>query len=208
MATLKDYALTTVADVKESLNLPSSNHTYDNLITRKINQATAAIENYCGRRFKATDYTDEIYNATQNPQLVLKQRPVIIDGTRSFTLKARTTGLNLSQFQTVESQIYYIDQPSGVIDLLFRARGVWGTYAVDYSAGYDTIPDDLAEACASLAAYYVTHANPDVNVRSKQEGQRRTDFYQGIKGTYELFQQLGIDSVIDTYANIATFADK
>lgn len=208
MATLKTYALTTLADVKESLGIASSVTKYDNLIIRKINQATAAIEGYCGRRFKATNYTDELYNPSQHNQLVLRQRPIIIDDTNTFTFKVRTTGLNISDWQTVESQLYFVDQPSGVVNLLFRALGVWERYSFTYRAGYETIPDDLAEACASLAAYYVTNADGNVNIREKQEGQRRTQYYQGIKSVYELFQQLGIDATIDEYANIASFADK
>jgi hypothetical protein len=210
MATLKTYALTNLADVKESLGLPSSNTQYDNLIIRKINQATAMIENYCGRRFKATNYIDEVYNGTQGDQLVLKQRPLIIDDTNTFTLKARTTGLNLSQTQTVESDIYFADAPSGVIDLLFRARGHWGAYLVTYRAGYETIPDDLAEATASVAAWLVNNADAtNVGTKSKQEGQRKLEYSQiPIGGALDIFKRLGIDDVINTYANIAMFADK
>jgi phage gp36-like protein len=208
MATLKDYALTTLDDVKELLGVPSSTHTYDNLITRKINQATAVIEGYCGRRFKAADYTEEIYNATQGDQLVLRQRPLIIDGSHPFSIQARTTGQNQDDFETIDSDNYFADAESGVIDLNFRAGGHWGSFAVSYRAGYDTIPDDLAEACASLAAYFVNHSNPDVNVRSKQEGQRKVDYYQGTVSTADLLAQLGIDTTLDLYANIAVFADK
>lgn len=207
MATLKDYALTTLADVKESLNIPSSNHTYDNLIIRKINQATAMIENYCDRRFKATDYTDELYNGAENmDQLVLKQRPII----GSVTLKVRDTALNLNDFETVESDLIFADADSGVLNLMFRTAGRWGRYAATYRAGYETIPDDLAEACTSLAAYLVNTADSfQVGVKSKQEGQRKVDYSQiPIGGVYDIFKRLGIDDTIDGYANFAVFADK
>lgn len=208
MATLQSYALTTVADVKESLGIASSVTTSDNLIIRKINQATAVLENYCGRRFKATSYTDELYNGSQIDQLVLKQRPLIIDDSNPLTIKVRNTALNLSDYETVEADLIFADAPSGVVDLMFRARGRWGRYAVSYRAGYDTIPDDLAEAAATLAAYFVTNANGEVNVRRKQEGSRTIDYYEKNKNLYGLLQQLGIDSVIDSYANMPVFADK
>lgn len=206
MATLKTYALTTVADVKENLSIPSSNHTYDNLIIRKINQATAMIESFCGRRFKAADYADEIYNGTGTNQLVLKQRPIIGD----VTLKIRDGGLNENNFETVESELVFADAASGVLDLLFNTAKYWGSYALTYRAGYETIPDDLAEACASLAAYLVNNADTgSVNVRSKQEGQRKVDYsQQGLGGTTSLFKQLGIDDVLAVYANTPVFADK
>lgn len=205
MATLKVYALTNEADVKESLNIPSSNHTYDNLIIRKINQATAMIENYCGRRFKETTYTDEIYNAPGYDQLVLKQRPI-----SEVTLKARDTSLNEVDFETLDSNLFFVDADSGVLDLNFNTAGHWGRYAVTYTAGYATIPDDLAEAAAQLSAYLVTNADSaTVGVKSKQEGQRKIDYSQaGIKGGQDLFAQLGIDDIINSYANSAIFADK
>ncbi len=200
MATLKSYALTNVSDVKESLGIASSVTTYDNLIIRKINQATAVIESYCDRRFKSTTYTQEVYNATNTDQLVLKQRPVITSET--FTLEARDTYLNEASTTTIESNLYYIDANAGVLNLVFRNIGRWGRYLVTYTAGYATIPDDLAEACASLAAYYVNNADAfSVNVTQKKEGQRQVNYGQGIQSPESLFNQLGIKQTIDAYAN-------
>lgn len=207
MATLKDYALTTVADVKESLGIASSNHSYDNLITRKINQATAAIENYCHRRFKQTAYTDELYNPTRTNQLILKQRPIVESET--FSIERRDTSQNLADFDTVDTQLYFVDAESGVVGLNFGAGGNWSQYAVTYTAGYDTIPDDLAEACATLAAFYVSNADGSgAGLTSKQEGSRKTT-YSNANQTFEtVLQQLGINSIIDSYVNIPIFADK
>jgi hypothetical protein len=206
VATLKTYALTNLADVKENLSLASSNHTYDNLIIRKINQATAMIENYCGRRFKSADYVDELYSGTNGDQLVLRQRPVI--GTP--TLKVRNTALNDDNFETVDSELLFVDANSGVLDLNFRSAGHWARYAVTYTAGYTDIPDDLAEACASLAAWLVNNANSfQAGVKSKTEGQRKVEYTQtGIGDAQALFGLLGIDGVINSYANTAVFADK
>ncbi len=206
MATLQTYALTTVADVKESLGIASSNHDFDNLIIRKINQATGMIERFCGRRFKQTTYTDQIYNGTNGDQLVLKQRPVVGD----VVLKARDTSLNQADFTTVDTELVYVDAESGVLDLLFRAVGKWGRYAVTYTAGYNVIPDDLAEACVSLTAFLVNNANSDnVNVKSKQEGQRKVDYSQtSVSGALDVFKRLGIDDLLRSYANNAVFADK
>lgn len=206
MATLKSYALTNLADVKESLGIAGSNTQYDNLIIRKINQATAMIENYCGRRFAATDYTDELYNATGTDQLVLKQRPIIT----LTSLKVRDTPLNENDFETLDSELIHSNANAGILNLTFRAAGHWGQYAVTYRAGYTEIPDDLAEACVSLAAYLVNNADSStVAVKSKQEGARRIDYSQlGIGGGVDLFKKLGIDDVLASYANTPMFADK
>lgn len=198
MATLAANALCSVADVKENLGLASSDHTKDNLITRKINQASQMIENYCERSFHAADYT-EILNGSGTDELVLKQRPI-----NSLTsLEYRGTSLNSDNWTTLNSNYYFYtdEETSGVLKLLFKAAGRWDRWRVTYNAGYTTIPSDLAEACASLATYYVNNADSQVQVRSKQEGQRRIDYYQGIQSFKNLIDQLGIDQVIDSYAN-------
>lgn len=209
MAELKEYALTTLADVKESLGIPSSSSQYNNLIIRKINQATAMIESYCGRRFKKTTYTNEEYDATETTQLSLRQRPVVIDDDNTFTLKVRDTSLNEADYETLDSELYFVDKAAGVIDANFTFIGRWNRYVVTYAAGYDTIPDDLAEACASLACYFINNASAGaVNTTVKQEGQRRIQYGQGLKSTDDLFNQLGIKHVIDSYADIPLLADK
>jgi hypothetical protein len=200
MATLLSYALTDVASVKESLGIASSVTTYDNLITRKINQATLAIENYCGRRFASTVYTDEDYNGTQIDQIVLKNRPVI--GTP--VLEVRDTTLNEDDFTTVEATLLFTNANAGILDLDFRAIGRWRRYRVTYTAGYTTIPEDLAEACVSLACFYYNEADSSsVGVSSKQEGQRKITYSNGSSPqTFKtIMQQLGIDGIIDSYAN-------
>lgn len=198
MTAIASNALTSVADVKESLGIASSDTTKDNLITRKINQASQQIANYCERVFKAADYV-ELVNGSQQDQLVLRQRPV----NSISKVEYRMTSINTDNWITVDTQFYYCDVPetSGIVRLLFDAPGRWDRWRITYNAGYTTIPSDLAEACSILAAHFVNYASPKVNVRSIQEGQRRQDFYQGIQGFRNLMQQLGIDQIIDNYAN-------
>lgn len=209
MATLVSYALTSVADVKESLGISAADHSKDNLITRKINAATDAIENYCGRRFVSTTYTNEEYVATNVDQIVLKQRPV----TTLSNLDIRDSGLNYSSWETIDTKLYFCDANShqanaGVIDLMFKALGRWNRYRVTYTAGYTTIPNDLAEACATVAAYYVKNADGNANLKRMSEGSRTIDFYQGITGFKNLIQQLGVDQIIDAYANMPVLTDR
>jgi len=205
MASLLSYALTTVADVKESLGIASSVTKYDNLITRKINQATLAIENYCQRRFKSTTYTDEVYNPTQVDQLVLRQRPV----TNFASLSIRDSGLNYDTWETIDSQLYFLDSSAGILDLMFNARGRWMRYKVTYTAGYTTIPEDLAEACASLAAYYFNNADgTDVGVQEKQEGARRLRYANSTLTFKDICKNLGIDEILDAYANNPLTTDR
>lgn len=209
MATLLSYALTSLADVKESLGVASNDTSYDNLIIRKINQATLAIENYTGRRFALTTYTDEEYNGTGIDQIVLKNRPIV--GT--VTLEGRDTSLNEADFTTVDSELYFTNTTAGVLDLNFGAGGRWSRYVVTYQAGYSTIPEDLAEAAASLAAYYVNNADGgNLGVAEKQEGQRRIKYAAGSGSGANSFDLilagLGIDGIINSYSNYPLTGNK
>lgn len=205
MASLLSYALTNLSDVKESLGIASSDLTWDNLIIRKINQATRAIEGYCGRRFKLSTYTQEIYNATDTDQLILKNYPLVGD----VTLEVRDTLLNSDDWETVEASLAFADANSGVLGLNFHAIGHWGRYRVTYQGGYSTIPEDLAEACASLAAYYVLNSDAgEVGVMLKSEGQRQIKYDKGMLTFDKILQQLGVDDIINSYASLPIMTDR
>lgn len=205
MASLLSYALTDTASVKESLGIASSNTQYDNLIVRKINQATRAIEGYCGRRFKLTTYTDVEYDSPQVNVVVLRQRPI----TTFTSFSTRNTGLNISNWETIDSDLYFVDYNAGVLELNFNARGSWNRYKVSYTAGYGTIPDDLAEACASLACYYFNNADgTDVGVLQKKEGQRELRYSNGTLDFKTISKNLGIDSILDYYSNYPIATDR
>jgi hypothetical protein len=205
MASLLSYALTSLEDVKESLGIPSSNTSMDNLIRRKINQATRQIEKYCDRRFALTAYTDSEYNATHTDQIVLRQRPVV-----TFTsFEIRDASLNYDTWETIDSHLYFVDNSAGVLNLMFNASGKWSRYKVTYTAGYATIPEDLAEACASLACYYVNNADAsDVGVAKKKEGQRELQYANGSLNFKSICQNLGIDDILDLYANMPLMTDR
>ena len=203
MATLLDYALTNVADVKETLGIASSVTTYDNLITRKINQATEMIEGYCNRRFKATDYT-EYYDGQGIDQLALRQRPVNSVTSVSY----RTTSLNDNDFDTLTTDMYFIDNNAGILEAVSSYWGNYDRWKVVYNAGYTTIPADLAEACATLAAYlYSNDASSNAGITQKKEGTRELH-YGNSKVQYgtdaasanNLITQLGLQVTLDRYS--------
>lgn len=200
MASLLSYALTNLSDVKESLGIASSDTSQDNLIIRKINQATLYIESYCGlsrdHHFAQTTYTDEEYDGTGNNTIVLRMRPVI--SVSSF--QVRNTTENSNNWSDSETEFYFTDLPSGVMELNYRANSSWNRYRLTYIAGYATIPTDLAEACATLASYYVDNSASGTAVKKKQEGQRSIEYFAPSQGeTGSVIDQLGIDDVLSRY---------
>lgn len=201
-------ALTNLSDVKESMGIASSDQSWDNLICRKINQVSKQIEQYCGRVFTNTTYTQEEYNSTQVDQIVLRQRP--ITGTTTFLFEVRDSGLNVSSWETIDPSLYFVDSPSGIVDMLFRATGRWNRWRFTYSAGYTTIPQDLSEAASMLVAYYVLNPSGDqVGIRQKREGSREVMYDTTQKLDFvSVMEQLGVDQIIDSYSNLPINTDK
>jgi hypothetical protein len=207
MASLLSYALTNLSDVKESLGIASSDTSYDNLIIRNINKATLAIENYCGRRFLDTTYTQEQYNPTQTNELILKQRPITT--TSPFLFEIRNSILNEDSWETITSDLYFTDNNAGLLYLNFQATGLWKRFRVTYSAGYATIPADLAEACVALAAYWTINADgSQIGVQEVREGQRQKRYLNTSLDFDTIAQNLGIDQILSSYANMPLMTDR
>lgn len=205
MATLITGALTTLADVKETMGIASSDQSWDNLIIRKINQVTVQIQNYTGRHFLLGTYTDEDHGGNWTDQIVLTERPIVGD----VTFEIRDSSLNEDDFETIESSLFFVDTNSGILNLLFRSAGHWGRYRATYQAGYATIPEDLAEAAASLVSYYVLNPTGDqVGLKKKQEGQRSLEYDNTSALTFQsLMEQLGVDQIIASYSNYPVMTD-
>ena len=130
--------------------------------------------------------------------IILKNRPIV--GTP--TLSVRDTNLNEDDFDAVDANIVFTDASAGILNLDFRAVGRWSAYKVTYQAGYTTIPEDLAEACASLACFYVQNADgSDIGVAQKKEGLRELRYANGNQSFHSIAQQLGVDGIIESYAN-------
>ena len=210
MADLVSYALTTLADVKETLGIDSGVTTQDNLIKRKINQATEMIEGYCSlardHHFDETTYTQEEYDGTGINQLSLKMRPVITLSSFQY----RDNVLNENNWTDVDSEYYHTDLNAGVIDLHFRQTKHWNRYRVTYTAGFATIPSDLAEACVMLASYLVDNSTSGgTAVKKKQEGARSIEYFNPNEASSgSLIEQLGIDDMLARYKNYILLEDK
>lgn len=204
MTTLVSYALTTLDDVKESLGIPSGNTTKDNLIRRKINQATAMIESFCNlpidHHFKETVYTDELYDGSGTYQLLLMMYPV----KEITSLSYRVGSENNNNYDTLQTEDYFLDKGTGIISGTYRTNDNVAGYKVTYTAGYSTIPPDLSEACVALASFLVENATTGTNVKRKREGQREVEYFaanssNGSGGTSSLIEELGLDDVLNRY---------
>ena len=201
MSALASDALCGISDVKETLGITTN--TQDNLIIRKINQATKIIQNYCDNTFSNQTYTETYNGSPQGRTLVLRHSPVI-----SLTsLSYRNTSLNESNFSAVDTNLYFLDNNSGSINFLDSFWGDWSEWQVVYSAGYSSIPADVSEACVTLACYLFQNPISGQGVHMIQEGARRVQYQMDTKST-NLIERLGLDVMLDTYTDIVIAGDR
>lgn len=179
--TLKNGALTTLATLKDALNIAQTSTDRDDALKRAINVATALIVGWCDREFRREVFVDERYPSKGGADLVLKRTPIL--SITSITTYQSVTPLT--------SENYVIsDADAGLVYLRAAlptfARRRWGIaqdaqpgteppdLLVSYEAGYVTpeqadvggafagepvtLPDEIEQAAIELAAF--TYATP------------------------------------------------
>jgi hypothetical protein len=161
--------LTTLAAFKVYFGIPSADTSRDTKISQLVTAASRAIERFCGRTFNSTPYADDRYNGDFQPTLQLRQYPVIVppavvlydDPERAFTSDT-----------VVDAEDYYVEAETGIIRLdgLLFSRGI-GNVKVVYTAGYATIPEDLALICHEFIGWLMN--------KSKSDGQTQESYGEG-----------------------------
>ena len=155
--------LTTRDALKRYLGIDLSDTSQDLLLYDLIDYASERIESYCARRFASAELT-QYADGSGTSELVLTRRPVSeltsvrVDADREF---AAETELDDSEV------VLYPD--SGVV-LRDGAAFPEGNrnVRIEYTAGYATVPDDLALACVKLAAAWYAHARAGADGVSRE----------------------------------------
>jgi len=128
---LKAYALTTVDRVKSFAGLTGLTAAQDTTLENIINALTEYVENYTGRRFQKTTYTEEEHNGTDTDVMLLDNYPV--DG--SVTVQSRS---GESSWDSLDTSSYDVVTETGTV---YRIGGdfVRGrlAYRATYDAGFD-----------------------------------------------------------------------
>jgi len=174
------YALTTLATVKEHINIPGANVDFDDILQRFINATTERMENMTGRllgKRTFTEYQDGRSNdrTTTNQWPAIKPTEVWIDNDSLFT--DATTQLALADY---ELELDATGAGFGIVLLDGRVfdRGTRNVKLV-YEAGYDPIPDDLELAAIFMAEYfYDVRSDRRIGTESKGKNQENTRFLQ------------------------------
>lgn len=136
--------LTTLATVKEYIDIKSEDTAFDSLIERLITASSSQIESYCGRVFQIEDYA-ESYDGSASDILFLKHTPVV---------SVSSLSIDDEQIDAAEFKVY--DDYLRLAARLFTPGTL--NVSIDYSAGYfdaetESPPADLEDACVQLVAF-------------------------------------------------------
>lgn len=158
---LVSHALSSLSRVKGRLEISVS--TYDTVLTQLLNEATDFIEAKCGRRFKSTTYTNEIYDGGDGGivDLILRHAPVTALSAFSY----RTGTISTPVWTAMDADSYELDR-SGRTGIICIVEGYLpagrNNIRVTYTAGYlidfttegtpatHNLPGDLTSACEQL----------------------------------------------------------
>lgn len=138
-----DNSLTTLARAKSFLEISGTNK--DLVLTMLIASISAYIEKtYCGRTFKQQAFTNELHDGKGSKTLWVKNGPIVSGQT--ITLQHRTNSSNTDDWQTIDSDNYFVDYEKGCIKLI-RENTPWlglsgsfiegvQNYRISYTGGY------------------------------------------------------------------------
>ena len=130
------WVLTSRQRLIDFLDLKNLNSTDNTVLDLVIESATDYVEHYCDRRFKKTSYTNELYDGTDSPYLVLREFPVVSGET--FTLQRRDSSRNEDDWSTIDTEEYFVNNDTGEIE--YSAGFIFVNYPkhyrVTYTAGY------------------------------------------------------------------------
>jgi len=126
----------------------------DAAITALITQASGQIEQYCNRTFAQAAYT-ETRNGRDTETLYMRQQPIV--SVQSLTID----GITIQASPDTRSYGYVFDDAQ--LYLRGTARGPYGqpgrfvrgfqNITVAYTAGFQTIPADVVQACVELVLW-------------------------------------------------------
>ena len=140
--------LTTLANVKEYLDVPSAEPGDDAFLNRLVSAADALIKKYCGRVIEGADITEYHSAVSGQTELTLVEYPVnsiaSIHDDPDRTYDAATL---------IDVDEYVYNAASGIVTLDGASFGAGiDNVKVVYNAGYATVPADLEQAAIELIA--------------------------------------------------------
>lgn len=163
MTILADNALCTRLQVKNYIGINQADSNLDNLIHDLINRVSTAFETYCGRVFRALDYTE--YHDGGCRALFPNQNPI-----NSITSIHVDSDWVWDSSTLIDSSDYRVmDDKFIVYDGMFSYGE--GAIKLVYNAGYTTIPLDIVESAIQEVGRKLKHRKDfDEQTKSMSDG--------------------------------------
>ena len=160
--------LTDLGTVKDWLGLTSKASSDDAVLEILIAGVSAALESWLGRTFEATAYS-ETRNGTGKTEIMVKQYPII--SVASVTVNGNAIAARTSPCGSG----WVNDDDTIYLSGSCFHRGIQNI-VLSYSAGYATIPDDLAQATTEFVAFLYRERDR-IGLSSKSQGAGETTAY-------------------------------
>lgn len=146
--------LVNISEYKAYAGINSTNQ--DDTIKSLIPKVSSLIKSLCRRSF--VDYVDdtkvEVYQGGRGSRLYLKEYPIISIQSFEYSGDYGATYTELTEFKD-----YVLDQEDGSLINLITDN--WpklvNGYKITYTAGYETLPQDLKLAIFDTITYYLRH---------------------------------------------------
>lgn len=150
--------LVTLAEYKAYAGITSTNQ--DAEINSIIPKASQLVKTICRRSFVdyVNDSKEEIYSGGWD-KLYLKEYPIL-----NILSVEYSTDYGKTYNELVEFEDYVLDYEDGTIAAIYPPFPKYiNGYKVTYTAGYETLPEDLKIAVMDLVTYYIKN---DMSVHS------------------------------------------
>lgn len=173
--TIDPYALTSLADVKEHLNIPTLTTTSDNVLLRMINSGSEMIETFLDRKIRQRTFT-EYYDGRGNDRILLRQWPVV----KPTELWNDPSGLFTDAGNQIDASEYETEgDPAVGVVLLNGQKFSKATRSIKvvYQGGYATTPYVIAEAAILYVEFmFDMRGDRRIGISSKGKNQESTTF--------------------------------
>ena len=172
---LNPNALTTLDALKLRLGIDPSDTTNDTELENYINEVSQNIQSYIGRNIKAQDYTNELYQPSDEQDLLLDNFPintvsaiafgfinpdgtfeVVRDDNITYFIHRKGYSLVRPAGWLIENNYYYDGFRDGYGRYLSREEFAQYSIRVSYNAGFTDVPSDLEGLTKDIAAELYT----------------------------------------------------
>lgn len=191
-------AIITLSELKTFLGISGTSE--DAQLTPMVAMVNKYLVNYVDRDIEETTYEDELYDGPGTVALTLRNYP-IIEVSSVMCNNIEVEEVSYEDRMDNGTDGYWIKDPE--LGILWRS-GLWprgrGIILISYTAGYETIPDDVKYA-AYVAASYLRRIQKKIGIISESLGSYAYSLANPSNGK-TLFENAGVAEILDDYKRL------